>query len=95
MDQMTQQNAALVEETNAALHAAQNQVEELRRAVAFFQTGEVYDDTATPAATPQPVPATINPVREQFEALTRKMAVGANTIPVPLQTTAFGDWKEF
>jgi methyl-accepting chemotaxis protein len=38
MDQMTQQNAVLVEETNAALHAAQSQVAELQRAVAFFKT---------------------------------------------------------
>jgi methyl-accepting chemotaxis protein len=36
MDEMTQQNAALVEETNAALHSAQIQVEELRQAVSFF-----------------------------------------------------------
>ena len=43
MDQMTQQNAALVEETNAALHSAQTQVDELRKVVSFFQTGEEND----------------------------------------------------
>lgn len=36
MDEMTQQNAALVEETTAALHSAQKQVEDLQNAVSFF-----------------------------------------------------------
>jgi methyl-accepting chemotaxis protein len=100
MDQMTQQNAALVEETNAALHSAQNQVEELRRTVAFFKTGEAEDaapqaeNRASPRAEPT-LPARANPVRERFAALSRKMAVGANTTPFPLQSLAAGDWKEF
>jgi methyl-accepting chemotaxis protein len=40
MDEMTQQNAALVEETNAALQSAQHQVADLREAVAVFQMTE-------------------------------------------------------
>jgi methyl-accepting chemotaxis protein len=38
MDEMTQQNAALVEETNAALNSAQSQLQDLGQAVAFFKT---------------------------------------------------------
>ena len=38
MDEMTQQNASLVEETNAALTSAQAQLDDLRQAVAFFKT---------------------------------------------------------
>ena len=63
MDQMTQQNAALVEETNAALHSAQTQVDELRKVVAFFQTGE--EDAGEKQ--------TANPVRQQFQTLARRV----------------------
>jgi methyl-accepting chemotaxis protein len=86
MDQMTQQNAALVEETNAALHSATNQVDELRKVVSFFQTG----DEAT--AADQDQSEAVNPVRQQFQTLARKVAgarSGAATAP------AHDSWKEF
>ena len=38
MEEMTQQNGALVEETTAALQSAQTQVSDLRQVVAFFKT---------------------------------------------------------
>jgi methyl-accepting chemotaxis protein len=38
MDQVTQQNAALVEEAAAAARSLTEQGEELRRTVSFFQT---------------------------------------------------------
>jgi methyl-accepting chemotaxis protein len=80
MDQMTQQNAALVEETNAALHSAQSQVDELRKAVSFFQTGD--EDTSEAQ--------TANPVRQQFQSLARR--VGGSSTNAAL---ARDDWKEF
>jgi methyl-accepting chemotaxis protein len=88
MDQMTQQNAALVEETNAALHSAQSQVDELRKVVSFFKTGDAEDDNAQ-----QEKPASINNennVRQQFQSLARRVAGSrGNTAP------AYNDWKEF
>ncbi|MCA1907699.1 MAG: methyl-accepting chemotaxis protein, partial [Magnetospirillum sp.] len=56
MDEMTQQNAALVEESAAAAHALEDQSRELNRLMGFFHTG----DTAAaeiPAARPQAKPA--------------------------------------
>jgi len=47
MDQVTQQNAALVEETSAAADAMRQQAATLAEAVAVFRTGEA---VATPAA---------------------------------------------
>jgi methyl-accepting chemotaxis protein len=92
MDQMTQQNAALVEETNAALQSAQNQVEELRKMVSFFQIGEVEEDVA-PA--PSPAPTQVEPpnqVRQQFQELARRMTTTrGNAAPA----YALNDWKEF
>ena len=67
MDQMTQQNAALVEETNGALHSAQTQVDELRKVVSFFQTGEENDGQEQ----------TANPVRQQFQTLARRVGGAA------------------
>ncbi|HEX7110341.1 MAG TPA: methyl-accepting chemotaxis protein, partial [Aestuariivirga sp.] len=90
MDQMTQQNAALVEETNAALYSAQTQVDELRKVVSFFKTGD--EDTAEEQDVPQTMPQSDNPVRQQFQTLARRVAAtrgGAAIAPV------HNDWKEF
>ena len=80
MDQMTQQNAALVEETNAALHSAQSQVDELRKVISFFQTGD--EDTSEEQAA--------NPARQQVQSLARRVG-GASSSTAP----ARDDWKEF
>ncbi|MDH3742725.1 MAG: methyl-accepting chemotaxis protein, partial [Hyphomicrobiales bacterium] len=40
MEEMTQQNGALVEQTTAALQSAESQVDDLRKIVTFFKTGE-------------------------------------------------------
>ncbi len=40
MDEMTQMNAAIVEDTNAALESTKIEIDELRRAVAFFKSDE-------------------------------------------------------
>ncbi|MBC7952937.1 MAG: MCP four helix bundle domain-containing protein [Rhodospirillaceae bacterium] len=57
MDEMTQQNAALVEESAAAAHALEDQSRELNRLMGFFQVGEqsVQPVTAPPRPTPKPV----------------------------------------
>ena len=90
MDQMTQQNAALVEETNAALQSAQVQVAELRQAVAFFKTGAEVGNPAASVA-PQSRPAANNPVHRQQGMLARRLAPsrgGAAAAEVE-------GWKEF
>jgi methyl-accepting chemotaxis protein len=51
MDQVTQQNAALVEQTAAASHAMGDQAGELQRLMGFFKLGA----DETPAAAPEPV----------------------------------------
>ncbi len=95
MDEATQQNAALVEETNAALHSAQSQVDELRKAVGFFKTGA---NTEAPRAAARPavakpaapgMPAQANPVHRQQGMLARRMNTRGGV------TAAAEDWKEF
>jgi methyl-accepting chemotaxis protein len=88
MDQMTQQNAALVEETNAALHSAQSQVDELRKVVSFFKTGD--EDTADEQDVSAAMPKSDNPVRQQFQTLARRVAGASSSAAL-----ARNDWKEF
>jgi methyl-accepting chemotaxis protein len=52
MDEMTQRNAALVEETTAAAQALNGQAIELADAVGFFRSGEAPAPVAAPAALP-------------------------------------------
>ena len=64
MDQVTQQNAAMVEQSTAASHAMANEAEELTRLVSRFKTGH---EDRTPAAQserrPQSQPKTQRPRR--------------------------------
>jgi methyl-accepting chemotaxis protein len=83
MDEMTQHNAALVEETNAALTSAQIQVEELRQAVNFFRTG----------AAPQPVPEP--DTTAQLRRLAQKMLATEAAEPPTGGDLVKARWKEF
>jgi methyl-accepting chemotaxis protein len=51
MDEMTQHNAALVEQTNAAIEQTEAQAVELDQVVAIFHLGE--DETAARPSAPQ------------------------------------------
>lgn len=71
MDHMTQQNAALVQETSAALHTAQSRIRQLNDVVAAFDTGSEH-----PVAIERDAPksaTTGNWVRERQMHLERKI----------------------
>ncbi|NNE24867.1 MAG: hypothetical protein HKN11_19890 [Rhizobiales bacterium] len=95
MEEMTQQNGALVEETTAALQSAQTQVYDLRNVVAFFNTGE---EATSPAAGPEPDEAPAietddNPVHQQQSTVRRAVAGGgAAAAAVAIEDE---DWQEF
>ena len=86
MDEMTQQNAALVEETTAALQSAQDQAGTLGELVQFFHT----DGAAAPAPAkigpvalptgcgeqPVKVRSLANPVHARQQILAKKVAAG-------------------
>jgi methyl-accepting chemotaxis protein-1 (serine sensor receptor) len=94
MDEMTQQNAALVEEAAAAARAMQEQAGELSRQVAFFRL----EGDAAPA--PTPVKPQASSVVAEAEAV---FAAVRNTPPVRAMRSAepaavaadAGVWKEF
>jgi methyl-accepting chemotaxis protein len=96
MDEMTQMNAALVEETNAALHSAQSQADELRQAVSFFKTGEhepAYVPAPQPTVSHAPAHHEPNQVHQKLNMLAKKIT--ARTPSRSLAAAAGGDWKEF
>jgi methyl-accepting chemotaxis protein len=57
MDEMTQQNAALVEEAAAASESLDEQAKALQRLVAFFDTGVMASAPSAKAAPAAPAPA--------------------------------------
>ena len=99
MDHMTQQNAALVEETNAALQSAQVQVDELRQAVNFFKTGEVFT-LAVPSAPVRSAlaasPAAPRPFKKAHKLPSRpSRAATSPATAAAVALAADADWKEF
>ncbi len=96
MDQMTQQNAALVEETNAALQSAQSQVGELRKAVGFFKTGQ--EAPATLQHVIGRLPSSQNAVHRQHTLLAKKVAAPRNgraNVAHAVAREVDEGWKEF
>ena len=59
MDQVTQQNAAMVEESTAASHSLAQEARELQRLMARFKTGQASVSPATPSRRAQPALKTV------------------------------------
>ena len=90
MDEMTQQNAALVEEAAAAARAMQEQAGELARQVSFFQLGQDAADVPTEKARSQTVMAEAEAV---FAAVRNTPAAGRPSRSS--EAADAGAWKEF
>ncbi|MDO8608620.1 MAG: methyl-accepting chemotaxis protein [Phaeospirillum sp.] len=111
MDEMTQQNAALVEESTAAAHSLEDQARHLGEVMAFFHTGDEGKAAAPtgrpapkPAAKAQTKPAARPPVKKPQAAshlakLHQKAdTAGSAATPSPSAAktnTAGEDWAEF
>ena len=67
MDQMTQQNAALVEEAAAAAKSMEEQTDAMQRSVAMFKLSEEFAGVGAPSATvtPLPTPRAKAPARKE------------------------------
>ncbi len=96
MDQITQQNAAMVEETSAETQQLTNEAAELLRRLAGFQTGPSTDEDE-PARQSRMLRAAARPGRRGTErpsqaVAPRKMAaMGGRNAPA----AADGGWEEF
>ena len=90
MDQMTQQNAAMVEQSAAASHGLAQENQELSRLMGRFQVGEAV--VAAPAAR-NPRPAPRPPVAALKTLSTQAAGGGALRKPAPAPQT--DGWEEF
>ncbi|MBL8258369.1 MAG: methyl-accepting chemotaxis protein, partial [Candidatus Competibacteraceae bacterium] len=105
MDQTTQQNAALVEETAAASQAMGEQAQELQRLMAFFKLDGLAPSAGAPAAPPtpakphaalRPVPAA-NPRPTAAKPAAPKPRPAARPAPAEKKAVAAvsEEWEEF
>jgi len=90
MDEMTQQNAALVEEAAAAARAMQEQAGELARQVSFFQLGQESGEVSTEKARTKTVMAEAEAV---FAAVRNTPAAARSQRSS--EAADAGAWKEF
>lgn len=80
LEQMTQRNASLVEETNTALSSTHSQVDDLRSAVARFKTGiDASSDVAALRYSRKAAPAASNTAYKHQPLLSRKIAQSRKT----------------
>jgi len=97
MDQVTQQNAALVEEAAAASASMQEQAGMLASAVSVFRidTRDIDLQAVVPAAAAAPLPRPASP-RAPAKAVVRQVAAPAKPArKEPSVAATAGDWEEF
>jgi methyl-accepting chemotaxis protein len=106
MDEMTQQNAALAEETSAASAAMSQNAMEMRQAMSFFKVAGLGE---MPVSRPQPTQAAPKPAAKQAPKPVAKPAAkpapapvrssGPKAAPKPIQRQSATDddeeWEEF
>ncbi|WP_037085061.1 methyl-accepting chemotaxis protein [Rhizobium sp. CF080] len=96
MDQVTQQNAAMVEETSAATQTLSSEADSLFALVSNFDIGQESERVAQPVRAPRPVAAApvhrprVSPVKAMTGALSRAFGGTATAT-----AAAAGDWEEF
>jgi methyl-accepting chemotaxis protein len=91
MDEMTQHNAALVEETNAAIEQTEGQATELDRIVEIF----TLDDGPRAAQGRIATPAVAAPARKGIKGLQDKVRAAAKTYLTHGNAAVKEDWSEF
>lgn len=97
LDRVTQQNAAMAEESTAASHALAREVKELGHQVGQFELGEapvVRAPKPTPRALPQP--ASVAPAMTKGKAILHTMAAGNAAVAEKLEAAIDEDsWSDF
>ncbi|QXZ09981.1 HAMP domain-containing protein [Comamonas sp. Y33R10-2] len=98
LDQMTQQNAALVEESSAAALSMQEQAERLAEVVSIFKLGHEggYAKVAAPQRAANRAVPSMAPVKQRAAAMVNKPASKTAATPTALAARADdGDWETF
>jgi len=99
---MTQQNAALVEESTAAAESLRQQAQKLAELVSTFKlrqadalAAQTISRARATAATPRPATPPAAPKRSEAAAPAAQPAARPAPAPVPAETTGDDDWTTF
>jgi methyl-accepting chemotaxis protein len=102
MDQVTQQNAAMVEQSTAACHSLAQQTDELAGLAAQFRISQQPDGASPASSTAPPLRAAQQPKKAAAHAATRDttnvkaVASGRSSGAFKLVTAAMAEnWEEF
>ena len=96
MDQVTQQNAALVEQAAAAADAMQHQSTSLEQLVSVFKISQEQGLMVTAPSRVMPAPKQAVPAERSQRLAGREAATPAKRKhPVQDKLAMAGDWKEF
>jgi methyl-accepting chemotaxis protein len=91
MDQMTQQNAAMVEESTAASHSLAQEAGKLASLIGQFTMSEVPAAVSRPASRPKASAVRQRPVR----AASRPVSRGNTALALAVEPAAEESWEEF
>jgi methyl-accepting chemotaxis protein len=95
MDEVTQQNAALVEEAAAASQSMQEQAGELAHVVGFFKTGHaVVAPKLAAVRSRAPAKAAPAPARAPLQRPQRKAVANGSAAAAPARSND-SEWEEF
>jgi len=103
MDEMTQQNAALVEQAAAASETLEEQASGLETLMQFFKLSmQAENGNGTRRETPAPAGGQVNSERRRPDSVGSKIRPGAQHTPAPARSQsraparqANGDWESF
>ena len=96
MDQVTQQNAAMVEQSTAASHSLAQEAQSLQASVARFKVGSAAQVAAAPARAPAPAPASSAPAKPAHRMVQALKTLGrGGAAPAQQAAPAEDGWEEF
>ncbi len=96
MDQVTQQNAAMVEQTTAASHSLSREAEALAESMSRFNVGAAASRTPSSAAAASPMRAPARAVPARSAPVLQLRASGRGGAAPHVETALAGDgWEEF
>ncbi len=96
MDQVTQQNAAMVEQSTAASHALAQETEELAGLTATFQTGDVpHGEVNTSKRSPSPAVDKATSLKRPKTVTALKVASQAKPRAVFAIAAQTESWEEY
>ena len=95
MDRVTQQNAAMTEQSTAACHSLTNESEEMTRLVNQFQISGTVGATSNVQAMPTARPSPVAAQQEKAAAFFAASSQGSAALELEMDSEEDNDWQDF